>query len=48
VQTLRLEAEEAPDQDKAEREVLLFLEDLHGRGAVELLEPGAAVSAPSR
>lgn len=45
---LRGEAEEAPDQDQAEREVLAFLTDLHERGAVELLPQRDGVSAPSR
>lgn len=35
---LRGEAEGAPDQERAEQEVLMFLSDLHRRGAVELLE----------
>ncbi len=37
VAQLREEADEAPDQVQAEREVLVFLADLRDRGAVELL-----------
>ena len=47
-EALRGEAEGAPDQTQAEREVLLFLSDLHSRGAVELLDQEDGASAPSR
>lgn len=47
-EAIRGEAEGAPDQAQAEREVLLFLSDLHGRGAVELVLEEDGSGAPSR
>lgn len=39
VEFLRGEVESPPDQADAEREVLVFLSDLHKRGAIELVSP---------
>lgn len=50
-EALRGEAEGAPDQEQAEKEILRFLADLQGRGAVELLPqegPAEDVSVPRR
>lgn len=38
VESLRQRAESPPDQAEAERQVLVFLTDLHARGAVELIQ----------